>query len=362
MKKSALLLAAAVSFTCACTKEEQAKPPPKPVEAPKPAEAPKPVEAAPTAAKSLPECVGPMADAPVETFEVGGKTYERKGSTVTQTSADPDDELVVGQLTDIKDHTPENAANIKAALAWFKENKVDVIAVTGDLGESAESITAVLNDVATAGVPVLAMVGNRECRDHFTKGVAAAQAAAKNVVNMNTVRVFNTDEVSFVSMPGYYNPQYIHCAEGCQYQPSDVAELPKFAEKATAPVKLLVSHGPPQQKGEKAIDRIHEGANVGDPELTKVMQSGLFPFGLFGNIQEAGGYATDLAGGTRIAPDTFADSLYLNPGPVDSVRWVMLDGTESVGMAGLLHVKGKQAKYKVFRVKGGDGKVAAPSK
>jgi hypothetical protein len=82
----------------------------------------------------------------------------------------------------------------------------------------------------------------------------------------------------------------------------------------------------------------------------------MFPFGLFGNIQEAGGYATDLAGTTRVAADTFTDSFYLNPGPLDSVRWVMLDGTESVGMAGLVKVKGKQASYAIHRLKAGEAK------
>ena len=36
----------------------------------------------------------------------------------------------------------------------------------------------------------------------------------------------------------------------------------------------------------------------------------------------------------------------------------MLDGTESLGMAGLLKVKGKQGAYKVYRVRPGEAKVA----
>ncbi len=335
--------------------------PSKPVAA-TPTEAPKPSEPAAPVAKSNPDCVGPMAEAPVETFEVGGKTYERKGSVLTQTTVDPDDELVIGQITDVKDHNPENQANIRAMLEWFKAEKVDIIAVTGDLGESPESIQAVLDDAAGSGVPVLAMVGNRECREHFVQGVAAAQKTHKNVINMNTIRVFNADDASLVSMPGYYNKQYIHCADGCEYVPADVAELPKITEKATSPVKVLVSHGPPLQTGDKAIDRIHEGANVGDPELAKVMKGGAYQFGLFGNIQEAGGYATDLAGATRVQPEQYVDALYLNPGPIDSVRWVMLDGTESVGMGGILHIKGKQAMYKIHRLKPGDAKVPAKAK
>jgi hypothetical protein len=174
---------------------------------------------------------------------------------------------------------------------------------------------------------------------------------------MNLVRVFNTDDVSIVSMPGYYNKSYLHCAEGCQYSPDDVRNLAEVAKAATAPVKALISHGPPLQAGPLAIDRIHEASNVGDPMLTEALKGGQFPFGLFGNIQEAGGYATNLSGETRVAAETYADSLYLNSGAIDSVRWRMIDGSESVGMAGLLHFKGKQAMYKVKRLKPGEAKV-----
>jgi Icc-related predicted phosphoesterase len=320
--------------------------------APKVAEAPPKFE-------SKPECVGRPATAPEETLEIGGKKYLRKGSTVSLEGADADDEYVIGQISDIKDHTPENAANLKVAFDWMKGEKVDAIVITGDLGESAESIQRVVEDAAGVGVPVLAIIGNRECAGHFTAGVKAAQAKFKNIINMNEVRVFNTDDVSIVSMPGYYNKSYIHCAEGCEYAADDVRALPEVAKAATAGVKVLVSHGPPQQAGAQAIDRIHEGANVGDPVLAEVMKSGLFPFGLFGNIAEAGGYATDLSGATRVAPEAFADSFYLNPGPMDSVRWVMLDGSQSIGMAASVKIKGKQAAYKIKRLAAGEAKVQA---
>jgi hypothetical protein len=120
---------------------------------------------------------------------------------------------------------------------------------------------------------------------------------------------------------------------------------------------VLISHGPPLQAGTTAIDRIHEGANVGDPVLAEVMKAGTFAFGLFGNIQEAGGHATNLAGDKAVAPETWADSLYLNPGPIDSVRWVMLDGSQSTGMAASVHFKGKQASYKIKRIAAGEAKV-----
>ena len=313
------------------------------------------------AVASNPLCVGRPAAGPEEVLDIAGHKYTRKGSTVSLEGQDGDDEFILGQITDIKDHTPENAATLKIAVDWLLSEKADAIAVTGDLGETAASIQRSLEDIAAAGLPVLAIVGNRECRDDFDQGVKAAQTKFKNIINMNLVRVLNTDDVSIVSMPGYYNKSYIHCAEGCSYSSADVKELPEIAKMATAPTKILISHGPPRQSGPLAIDRIHEGANVGDPALTEVLtSSALFPFGMFGNILEAGGHATNLSGETRVAPDTWADSLYLNSGPIDSVRWVMLDGSQSIGMAGLIHVKGKQAMYKIKRIKPGEAAVAAP--
>jgi hypothetical protein len=332
MRLLSLLCATAVAVAC------PAKPEPKVAEAAK---------------TSDPLCVGKhTSSGPEETLEIAGKKWRRHGSTLTLQGADADDELVLGQITDIKDHNPDNAANLRAVVEWLKSERADAIAITGDLGETADSIEMVIRDVAAAGVPVLVMIGNRECRDHFDAGVRAAQKDLKNVINMNSVRVVNTDELSIVSMPGYYNRAYLHCAEGCEYLPEDVRALPEVAKDATAPVRLLVSHGPPLQSGKLAIDRIHEGANVGDPLMAEVLKAnpGLFPFGMFGNIQEAGGYATDLAGAVRVAAETYVDSFMLNSGPLDAVRWVMLDGTESVGMAGLVKVKGKQAMYKIFRV------------
>lgn len=312
---------------------------------------------------SDPLCVARPAATPEETLEIAGKVWQRKGTTLSLQGTDADDEFVIGQITDVKDHNPDNAANLQAMVAWMKNEKVDAIAVTGDLGETADSIEKVLRDVATAGVPVFTVIGNRECKDHFDAGVKAAQKDFKNIINMNQIRVVNTDDVSFVSMPGYYNRAYLHCAAGCEYMPDDVRALLDVATQATAPVKALISHGPPLQAGPLAIDRIHEGANVGDPVLAEVMQKNpqLFPFGLFGNIQEAGGYATDLAGKARIAAETYADGFVLNPGPTDAVRWVMLDGSESVGMAGLVKFKGKQAMYKIFRLKPGEARAAAPA-
>jgi Icc-related predicted phosphoesterase len=318
-----------------------------------------PAEEAEAVVASHPDCVGPRSTDPTETFEASGRTFERKGSTVTLKGSDPDDEFVIGQISDVKDFTPENKANLNVIIKWFKEKKVDAIALTGDIGESEESIANVIRHVAgSVEVPVLALAGNRECREHFKGALDKVTKDLKHVINMNHVRVFNTDDASFVSLPGYYNRSYIHCAEGCEYVPSDVDALEDLLKDASGPVKVLLSHGPPKQDGDKALDRIHEEVNVGDPKLTELLKKGGFPFGLFGNIQEAGGYGTNLAGDKRVEQGQFVDSLYVNPGPLDAVRWQMLDGTESLGMAALMKIKGKQASYEVYRIRSGEAKVA----
>lgn len=360
--RSALgLLIAAAFVVSGCTEKKDEKKPADPAEVKtddKKPEGPKPEQPAEVAeAGSHPECIAPRSETPVEAFEAGGRSYERKGSTLSLKTSDPDDEFVIGQLSDVKDFTPENKANVKVALKWFAEQKVDAIAVTGDLGETQESIEQVLRTVAEPGVPVLAIIGNRECRDHFAKALDVVSKDHKNVVNMNQIRVFNADDVSVVSLPGYYNKSYIHCSEGCEYSTADVDALDQLLPDATGPVNVLISHGPPKMSGAKGLDRIHEEVNVGDPKLAEYLKNGKLPFGLFGNIQEAGGYASDLSGDKRIDQKVFVDSLYLNPGPIDSVRWQMLDGTESLGMAGLLRIKGKQGSYEIYRIRPGEAKV-----
>ena len=307
--------------------------------------------------RALAECAAPRSTTPSETIELsGGKKLLRRGSTVQLTPDDADDELVIGHLTDVKDYSEKTAANLDIALKWFDDQAIDIIAVSGDLGESVDSIQGVLEHLAKSKLPVLAIIGNRECRAHFTEAAAAAQERYPNVINMNVVRVFNADDASVISLPGYYNKTYIHCAEGCAYYPADVEALANFAEDATGTVNVLLSHGPPRQSGAKALDRIYDNINVGDPEITKLIKTGKFPFGLFGNVQEAGGYATDLSGTKRIDQGAYANSLYLNPGPIDHVRWEMLDDTESIGMAGILRIKGKQASHKIYRIKPGEAK------
>jgi len=157
--------------------------------------------------------------------------------------------------------------------------------------------------------------------------------------------------VDIVSMPGYFNASYIHADDGWAYSAEDVAQLGPIVAACDSPA-LLISHGGPKQEGEQAIDRTAEGSNVGDPALTELIKTHKIPFGVFGNIHEAGGRATDLAGNQVLAQGQPHASLYLNPGPADGVAWMMNDKSESLGMAAVMTVKDGKASYVVHRLGG----------
>ena len=267
--------------------------------------------------ESEPKCVGPFTTTPTKELEISGVKYSQNGAILNQIKSDEDKEIVIGHLTDIKEGSAANIANINLFMDWFNEKKVELIAITGDLSESQEGIEAILNAVgAKTKVPVMVIIGNRECENHFNAALTSVNKTYPNILNMDMIRVLNTDDVSIVSMPGYYNPSYLHCTKGCRYFESDVDNLKAIAERAIHPTKLLISHGPPRMEGPTGIDRIHDEANVGDPALAKFMKANaeLFPFGLFGNVQEAGGRATDLKG-TPIAERTLVNQLYLIQDP-----------------------------------------------
>lgn len=359
----------ATTFACAllwtaCKKEEPKEKVALPVAPAASASAAAPAAAAAGKKESDDVCVGPLAaGSGKQVIELGGQTYERNGYTLTRTSSDADGQVVLGIMSDVKEETEDNLKNVTAALEFFKAQKAEAIVFLGDSSETKEGVVKVLKAIAAGGLPVFAVVGNRECRLHWKEGMAEAQKDAKNLFDFTQIRLFNSNDVSIISMPGYYNPTYLHCTDGCRYFPSDVEGLSKLLKEATA-APLLISHGPPRQEGANAVDRIHDGANVGDPVLGEFLAKNPIPFGAFANIGEAGGKATDLSGKNVIAQDTMVNSLYLNPGFMDSIAWQMLDGTTSTGMAAVMTIKGRQASYKIkrFGAAPADPKAPAPKK
>jgi len=300
------------------------------------------------APKTDPECVGPIVTGTPTTLTAGKTTWELNGSTLSAKTPPAGDTIVIGAVSDIKEDSEENKVNLRQFAAFFLKNKADLILVAGDTGENAAQVEGALSILADTKLPVLAIIGNREGKKAFAAALVSLRTKYPNVFNLNLVRHVVTPALEVISMPGYFNSRYIHAQDGCAYGPNDLESVRTLARGARAPT-LLISHGGPKQDGPLALDRTSEGANVGDPALAAVLAEAKIPFGVFGNIHEAGGHATDLSGKELIKPGTSVSSLYLHPGAADAVRWGMNDKTESVGMAALVTVKAGKAKYEIVR-------------
>ncbi|MEM6274039.1 MAG: metallophosphoesterase [Myxococcota bacterium] len=317
-------------------------------------EEPKPAE--PTA--STKACVGPIEDGEPVKVKIGKQMWERRGSTLSATKGLKKKKLVVGTLSDVKEDSEENLANLDVLVKKFKKAKVDLVMVAGDSGLDQKQIVGVLNKIAGIGVPVFAIAGNREGEADYTAALTEVTQANPNVLSLNEIRRIDTPFADFVSLPGYFNPNYIHAEDGCQYFQADVDQLDELAKASDSPV-VLISHGGPKQSGEEGIDRTAEGDNVGDPMLLAAIEKNKIPFGIFGNIHEAGGRATDLEGTKVLAEGKSFDSMYLNPGPADGVAWQMNDGSESIGMGAVFTIDADgKATYAMHRIPDPSKKVA----
>ena len=321
---------------------------------PKPVEVVKPVVAVPTPVaepRADKECAAPIDPGPVTELKFGERTAKQTGARLTFTEKDSDGALVIGVLGPVNEDSGLNILALKKYAKFFQDEKADAIVVTGDVGEVASGIGRVLEVLGATKLPVFVVIGNRECRAEFTDGLLAAKAKAPNIINLNEVRVVEFPELTLVSLPGYHDPNYINCKTGCQYVKSTVAEVVRVAKESKVPV-ALVAHGPPHGNGNQALDFAGAGGNVGDEQITRAIADGNIAFGLFSNIKEAGGRATKDADGTQLAKEGEASrTLFLNPGPADTMGWDMNDSTKSVGMAAVFALKDGQATYKMLRLK-----------
>ncbi len=338
--------AGTAALLVACPAEKKPDPPkPPPAEVAKPTPPPPKLTADPSCFAAWSTSGEPA------NVTVGARTFARTGTLLAETSKDDDAKAIVGVVSDIKEDMPENLANLDKILDWFKASKVDTILVTGDTGEEQAQIEHSLDKIAKAGVPTFVIIGNREGKKNYNAALDAVSKRSPNVFNLNHIRLVTMDDASFVSVPGYFNKTYIHSEDGCLYGPDDVTATKPILASAAGKTLVMVSHGPPHQSGVDALDRTRDQENVGDPALAALLKEAGVKFGVFGNIHESGGRATDLTGTKLVPQKTLVDELFMNPGPVDSVRWPLNDGTESVGMAGLLTVDGKQASFEIFRIK-----------
>jgi Icc-related predicted phosphoesterase len=350
--RSVRLFVIACAAILACTKE--APPPPTP---PTPPPAPPVVKVvspepppASVSGKTEPDCVGPFTKEGEEgDVKIGRHTFRRTGAVLAQVDGHADKEIVFGVIANVKEGTPENLFNMKRYIEFFNAQKAEAILVAGDSGENKEEISGSLEAIARSGLPVLAIPGNREARLDFHDAISGLAAKYPNLVDMSRIRLVRFDDASIVSLPGYYDKRFMHNGDaGCQYFKEDVERLAPIVESASQPVVLL-SHAEPHGENREAIDAFQDG-NAGDVNITVFLKTHNVPFGIFANIQEAGGRAMDIDSHV-IREGEWKDRLYLNPGLADATEWPLNDGTSSHGMVASLAIKDGKGAYAVYRAK-----------
>ncbi len=298
------------------------------------------------------DCNGPFEHfSPAEVIEQGDFRFEHTGGTVKVRRVKPraGKQPKLGVLAGIKDLEPETQATVARFLNAFEKADVDAVLVGGDTASEPGDLDRILGFLAGATRrPVLIIAGNMERAAALNHSILALrQAGNKHLLNFDTIRRYDGDGVDVVSLAGYFDKAYLHLAGGCIYKDKDLDAVERAAAAADDTVVLL-THGPPRQRGQQAIDYVPGADNVGDPQLTQVITNAKVQFGVFGHILEAGAYATDL-GGKHVPANKLLSAFYLDQGSANPLLWRLNDGSTAYGLAAIVTVDGKKASYEILR-------------
>jgi Icc-related predicted phosphoesterase len=288
---------------------------------------------------------------PPEQLDFEGFHYALSGGVVkvTRLAPRPHKTAALGLLAGIKDLEPETQALLTRFLADFEKADVDAIIVGGDTQSEPEPLLQILEFVAKGTKrPVLVIAGNMERAGALSFAINAVRKGGRlNLLNMDLSRRYDGEGFDLVSLAGYHDKMFLHVAGGCIYQDKNLDEAERAAASANDPVVFL-SHGPPRQHGQRALDFVPGVDNVGDARLTDLLKRAKISFGVFGHILEAGGTGTDLAG-HPLPTGKFTSELYVNQGSANPLPWKLNDGSTSYGLAAVLTLDGKKARYDVLR-------------
>jgi Icc-related predicted phosphoesterase len=298
------------------------------------------------------DCNGPYETfSPPDVKEREGWRFEHTGGTVKVRRQKPraGKKPVLGLLAGIKDLDAETKATVDAFLAQFEKADVDAIVIGGDSSSEPEGLDTILDYLVKAtNRPLLVIAGNMERGAALNYSILKLRKAGHlHLLNLDVIHRYDGDGVDVLGLGGYHDKAYLHLAGGCIYKDKDLDALERAAADADDPVVLL-THGPPRQKGQQAIDYVPGADNVGDPKLTALINKAKINFGIHGHILEAAGRATDLSGKPlpQKKPQT---SLFVDQGSANPIPWKLNDGTTSYGLAAMLTLDGKKASYEVLR-------------
>ncbi|MBI5389906.1 metallophosphoesterase [Candidatus Woesearchaeota archaeon] len=288
---------------------------------------------------------------------INHRSYLFQGNTVTEETTDPDTYAVFGAISDCHGEA--------ARARWFaeelKRQGAEYILNAGDnaLNERLRYGRADVNDdrkeikdclaaMASTGLPVFVIPGNHETQTTYQGALQdLAAQGIKNIIDMTIYQRFDGDDLDIVALPGYHTKsipgrKFIP-DDGYWAQPENIKAAGALAQDLDDAVVLL-SHGAPKT-GSYGPGTISNGQDVGDEVTRKVMIQYNISFAVVGHIHEAGGLAANLRG-EKVAPETWASSFVVNAGALEN--WELLNGKQSKGMALLVTISDKQARYKVI--------------
>ena len=300
-------------------------------------------------------------DAPVVKI-INEQEYKFEGNRVTQTSNDKDTIATYGVISDI------HGESIKARLfaEEFRKRNVDGLIVPGDIPSNEllrygkkdskndkEEIVDVLSAIAETGLPIFVIPGNHERKTDYETALAEVTNKYLNVIDMTKFRIFDGDDVDFVSLPGYQTfkipgRQFIP-DDGYWAKPDFIRETGQLRKNLDDSVVLITNGaGKTTGNGKVGPGTIYSGADVGDETTTEVMRENNIPFAVVGHIHEAGGLAATFDG-TPLKQEEWAKQFTANFGTLEN--WKHLDGEIYNGMAGILTVNKDQAKFEMLYLK-----------
>ena len=253
-------------------------------------------------------------------------------------------ELKIGVLAGLKDADDENVAFIRKLVTELKRRGAEILIADGDLGDNPDEQDTLLGVLTEAGLPILAVAGNREVRSELDAVEAELRKKGARILDLSHTRIVDLGDATVVGLAGAFERRQLHSEGACVYVQKDIEALSAALDRLGPPV-IFVAAVPPRGQDARALD-VSEGQNLGDPRLTALLKKA--QLGIFGQVWESGGRAVD-GRGVPVPPKTDSAQLYLNPGAADRTPWPMADGTTVAGQAALLTVHGRTAQWEPVR-------------
>lgn len=221
---------------------------------------------------------------------------------------------------------------------------MDAVLLGGDSGFSGMDLDKVFAALGQSGLPILVIAGNNESRSKLNRSLRAATETHPNLLNLDLLRVLQGPGFGVVSLPGYHLKAFASTSASCVHDDDDMKALPALFEGVEG-ARVLLSHGPPLQKGKIGVDWVDAvTGNVGSALLGRILGKVKPRLTLAGHILESGSRATTLAG-RAAPPGKRVPTLVLNPGQVSALPYQLSGGQLSHGTAALVTLEGETATW-----------------